>query len=327
VGGLNANGNIVLARPTATLQPPTTNPYASVDAGVSVQASQIICPDPASGTVTYPQGTVLDPITHCPPSPTAATVTALVPASGDAFIGPNANPAQSCVPASGLVCGYHNVNATISSNVTVYPGTYLFVDSSLTIQSGTVQCMAYSDINVGPCDPSLGAAYYPLGHAGVAFVLTGSSPGNLVICGSAIWGPCPGGTGASVTLSSQASNGFSPALDGVLFYRSSTSPSPDGSADAPVVYIDDSGNTLLEGGMYFPNAYVSFTANTGSTFIANTGGFPISCAIVVAGILTLGYPSGASAQPGATTQFSEGGCVAAAFNTPIPLVQTVQLVQ
>jgi hypothetical protein len=92
-----------------------------------------------------------------------------------------------------------------------------------------------------------------------------------------------------------------------------------------VVYIDDSGNTLLEGGMYFPNAYVSFTANTGSIFTANTGEFPLSCAIVVAGVLTLGYPSSASGQPAATTQFSEGGC--GAFSTPMPLVQIVQLVQ
>jgi hypothetical protein len=327
VGGSNSDGNF-LARPTATLQPPTTNPYAVVDGEIIVQAGQIICPDPASGTITYPPGTVLNPSTNCPPSPTAATVTALVPSGGDAAIGQNPNPAQSCPPKSGFpaigsVCGYHNVQVTISSDVTIYPGTYLFVDSSLTIQSGTVQCMAYSNANVGPCDPNVALAegvpsYSVLGMTGVAFVFTGDSPGNLVVCGSAAFGRCPGGTGASVTLSAQATNGFSPALNGVLFYRSSTSPSPDGSANAPVVYIDDSGNTLLEGGMYFPNAYVSFTANTGSIF-------PVSCAIVVAGVLTLGYPSSASSLPVATTQFSEGGC--GLFGTPTPFVQTVQLVR
>jgi Flp pilus assembly protein TadG len=322
-GGYNESGNILLARPIATFQPPTSNPYEVVDAGVSILDSQIICPQglinpdpPASSS-------------YCPPAgaDTPVTLTSLVPSGGDAFVAGATNPHPTCQPtASAPYCGYNNMNLTISSDVTLAPGIYIFVNSSLTIQSGTVQCEAWSGNSQTLCDPNAGPSDFKPGLQGVTLVFAGSSPGKLIICGStAIPNYCPGGQGATVLLSAPAavSAPFS-ALSGVLFYRASSGAPPDGSADAPAVYIDDSGNSVLEGGMYFPGAYTSFTANTHVD--PSTARSPVTCAVIVAGYLNLGLPGGGTS--GSTSHFLGNGCSGLdSFNTPMPVVQAVQVVQ
>jgi hypothetical protein len=221
------------------------------------------------------------------------------------------------------------MNITIGSGATLTPGSYFFVKSSLTIQGGTVKCIISAG-QPSPCDNADGSPGNPgagPGTKGVTLLFTGSPAGSLTICGKAVTASCPRGTGATVLLSAPASNSVSPSLDGILFYRAGpTLPiPPSDSSSVPAVSIADSiGNTLLNGGMYFPNAYVWYAANIGTD---------PDCSILLAGYLNLGYlnaadvpPRPSNAQyPGlATTQF---GASCAAYATPTPNVQAVQVVQ
>ena len=309
---LTGGGQYSLLRPYASYQPPTTNPFAAIDT-LSLPASSagITCIVPAGQSA------------GCRPSATAVSIQAgssLVPSTGDNGV--------TCTPTTGP-CAYYNMNITIGSGATLTPGTYFFVKSSLTIQGGTVKCII-SARQLSPCDNADGSPSNPgasPGTAGVTLVFTGSPAGGLTICGKAVTASCPLGTGATVLLSAPAANSVSPSLDGILFYRAGpTLPNPPSdSSSAPAVSIADSiGNTLLNGGMYFPNAYTWYAANIGTD---------PDCSILLAGYLNLGYlnagdvpsrPPNAQYPGPATTQF---GAACAAYATPLPSVQAVQVVQ
>jgi hypothetical protein len=195
---------------------------------------------------------------------------------------------------------------TISAGANLTPGTYFFVNSSLVIQGGTVQCLAINPQTKQKfaCDGADGGVNDPNtpGSQGVTLVLSGS-PASLTI-----------GTGATVLLSAPACASFpsptassascSSPLNGILFYRASTAVTD--SSTAPSINIADGGADFFNGGMYFPNAYVTYSGNI------NTNN-PPTCAILAGGYLNLG-----------SSQF---GSTCGAYNTPTPMVQTAQLLQ
>jgi hypothetical protein len=292
---LTGNPNPTVAPPTrpyASLQPATTNPFLPIDAmaasatPVPLSPSQITCIPPPGQTGTT-----------CQTNSTAVTLPAgsvLVPATGD--------NGATCTPTPTAPCAYYNMTLTISSGAILVPGTYFFVNSSLIIQGGTVQCQTpnLQTLTQYPCDSADGAGPFAPGTYGVTIVLSGN-PANLTI-----------GSGATVLLSAPACATFpagsvatcSSPLNGVLFYRASTAVT-DSSA-LPAVSIADGGSDLLNGGMYFPNAYVNYSANT------NTNNSPY-CSILVGGYLTLG-----------SSQFVSS---CGFYGTPMPSVQAVQVVQ
>ena len=345
-GGTDSTGQNLLLRPNASYQPPTTwLPYAAIDPAVAAllpsPSMQIICP---TGLAYVPNNTPLDPVTHCPTTSGArAIVTStanLVPSVGD----PGNPNGATCTPTAGRYCGYYNMTLVICGNLGVSPcpagsgatvtlpptatlltaayggsggnSTFLFVNASLTVQSGaTVQCMvnwqvAYFNGNL-PCAPGpQNADGYstPPGAYGVTIVFAGSQVGTLTIS-----------SGASANLAAPAVNSFSATLNGMLFYRAGQSSGE--SYAAPGVNISDtSSNVLLNGGMYFPVSYVFYTANTNPT-----PQYTPTCSFLVAGNATLGFfnPNDSQANP---SQFSPASC-ALNYGTPMPNVQAAQLVE
>jgi len=301
-GGIDTSGQSYLYRPNASYQPPTsiniTPSFTAIDAiapSLPTDGSSMKCPDPSKGGISYNNTNPgLDSTTFCPSTPQDVTIpdgTTLVPTKGDGI---------SCtqIPAdTGTPCGYYNMNITIKSGskVMVSPtvggshvtygdptsSTYLFVNSSLTLASGsTLRCVSTGTLQGStaivnwPCAaaPPVTGEQNPTGGAGVTIVLTGSSVGTLTIA-----------SGASVNLAAADTNTRYPALSGVLFYRNG--PINGDSPGNPGVNIadDPTGLVLLNGVMYFPTSSVNYTANTNFSY-------PPVCATIVAGTLTLGGP-------------------------------------
>lgn len=340
LGGSDASGNW-LGRPYSSYQPPTLNPYAppstnpSLSSTVSsvLSAATIICPQ--SG-ISYPANTQFYPpngnYANCPTTvntPATVSTSYLVPTVGDAYVGGRSNVSPTCLPTGAQVCGYYNMNVTIASQtLTLSPPmqhsptsaedtTYLFVNASLDVQStATLQCMVNWVLLSGqPVTQFCGhPTHSPDGTVGVTFVFIGSAVGNLTI-----------ESGANVNLAAPATNDFSSALSGILFYRAGSAPAE--SALSPGVSIADYDNANvnlgvnLSGGMYFPESYVSYTGNTNASTDPTTGltATP-TCSIIVAGYLNLGS-SAAEANP---TQFSPQ-CVS--YNLAVPMVQAAQVVE
>jgi Flp pilus assembly protein TadG len=306
--GNDAEGTNVLYRPNSSYQPPTTNPYTTIDAQIApnlpISTAQITCiPVPGTSGNT------------CLATRTAVQVTsgALVPSTGDGD-----RPSPTCVPG-GTVCAYYNMDITIPAggSVTMPPGTYFFINSSLDIE-GALQCMTNNAQNQSAtCDPNdtsdFAGGAGPVGTFGVTIVLTGSAAAGV---GSLTIGP-----GATVILSAPACATYPAAspgscaspLNGILFYRDPQGLS--GTTVSPVVRIADSaGNSVFNGGLYFPNAYVAFAANNSPSLVP-------ACTILVAGFLTLG-PAVNQANP---SQFGIGSC--SAYNTAMPNVQQAEVVE
>jgi hypothetical protein len=366
-GGIDTSGQSFMYRPNSSYQLPTTIDSLSTGSGsggslsgnlsypsidglgfpsnsiVATGSSGIICP---TGLTYIPPGT--DPVSHCPTAPGGATVTLssglLVPTVGDATLQSAPNPNAACPltaaqQANGEYCGYYNMKVVVPNLVTVTlspPGgtntvadaTYLFVNSSLTVQSGgTLQCMAgvstTSYQGALPCAPGpqnlLGLSATPAGSIGVAIVLTGNAVGTLTFCGVATTTGCPGGgSGSNVYLSASTNNSFSTLLNGIVIYRRGQSPG-ENAASPGVSIADPNGTVLLNGGMYFPNSVVVYEANTNPT-----ASYAPTCSILVAASLTLGVmdPADNQANP---TQFADSGC--SNYGTPVPNVEAAQVIQ
>jgi hypothetical protein len=240
-------GGATLVRPWASYQPPTTNPYATIDA---LQLSSNLTVQP-----------VCD-LGNCPGGVSSGTFTI-----SSAFM-----PTYSLVPAQANTkyngttytwatgqpyWAYQNLNLTIAAGATVslVPGTYIFYNSSLTMSGGTIKCVTTTGATCAA-------------GTGVTIVLTGkpsSSIGNLSIASA-----------ASVTLGAPKTSTFNTALNGVLFYRDGTG--PYGNIGAPVVNIYGSTKLLTNGAMYFPNAYVWY---------GNGSAGSLTCTILVGGYISL----------------------------------------
>jgi Flp pilus assembly protein TadG len=359
-GGIDRTGQSWMYRPNSSYQYPTAiaglstggaNPvgagglagslsYPAIDGLSLPTVSSIICPIglPYDPPLTSSQ---LDSTTHCPTTATPATVNLatgfLVPLVGDSMVGLDANSSPTCTPVAGQYCGYYNMNVVVQSRTTMTlappllgDSTYLFINSSLTVQGGgTLLCAA--EITPGdwpdalPCAPGpqnqLGLSVSPLGLRGVMIVLGGSSVGTLAFCGTSMTTTpaCPpSGSGSTVNLAAPTNNSFSALLDGILFYRQGQASGE--SASSPGVAIADPGGTiLLNGGMYFPSSIVFYEANTNPNPI-----YTPACSILVAFSLTLGAVNVSDNQAN-PTQFNDGGC--ASFGTPVPNVQQARVIE
>ena len=160
---------------------------------------------------------------------------------------------------------YENMclNIPAGATVTMVPGTYIFYNASLSVTGGTIQCVA-SLARVPPC------ARGPQGTQGVTIIFMGNpstNVGNLTISSSAavnLSAPVSQASfnGTTTLANSSAFGSAYQALNGVLFYRrGQANPATIESAGAPGVNIAGAASTLLNGGMYFPNSYVSYGAN------------------------------------------------------------------
>jgi hypothetical protein len=214
---------------------------------------------------------------------------------------------------------------------------YLFVNSSLTVQSGaTLQCQLYV-LSKGSipavCEGGgILAQTYPnytnyAGQYGVTIVLTGSSVGTLTICGSATTATCQGGTGATVEINAPSVSTFAPSnvapglLNGILFYRRGSAPG-EGATQPGVSIADTTSSVLLGGGMYFPSSYVYYTGNT----MPDTQSVYVpQCSVIVAGYLNLGFFSSGDSQPN-PTQFESNQCPNT-YGTPPLNVWAAQVVE
>jgi Flp pilus assembly protein TadG len=367
-GGIDTTGESFMYRPNSSYQLPTTVEnlstggasgaghllgnlsYPSIDIltlpstlVASSGSPGIRCP---TGLTYSPPGT--DPVSHCPTAPGGATVTLstslLVPTLGDATLQSAPNPNPTCPltaaqRANGEYCAYYNMNVIVPNGATVTlsppdgtntvaDATYLFVNSSLTVQSGgTLQCIAgvstTSYPGALPCAPGpqnlSGLSATPAGSIGATIVLTGNAVGILTFCGVATTTVCPGGgSGSNVYLSAPTNSGFSTLLNGIVLYRRGQS-SGENATSPGVNIADPSGTVLLNGGMYFPRSVVIYEANTNPT-----SSYTPSCSILVAASLTLGVrdPADNQANP---TQFADNGC--ASYGTPVPNVEAAQVIQ
>ena len=167
------------------------------------------------------------------------------------------------------------VVTTGDPQVLVLPGTYFFKNASLVINGGQFLCASTCSVT----------------RNGMTFVFTGDagSVGTVTI-----------GSAATVTLAARrtvdaTADGF-PSFAGLLFYGTGLSPVS--------LSLQNVGVAPMVGGVYFPNAALSFTGNQSS---------PSACIVLVASAVTL-YSN---------SQLATTGC----GSTTRPSVQSARLTQ
>lgn len=295
--GCNNPGNTLL-RPAASYQPPTLNSFTAVDSLSLPTSFQSVC-IPS----TLPAAYTLVPATPTGVFPTAA-------AGSPCTTGGSTSTTHTYSWTTGQPYYAYEGNLSIpaGTTLTLVPGTYFFVNASLTLNGGTIRCMISTSVGSTACHP---------GSQGVTIIMLGnpssSSVGNLTI-----------GSAAAVSLSALASQSSTftnssglgsayAALDGLLFYRRGQGTGEN--VGAPGVNIKGKATspyTVLNGGMYFPNSYVSYGANgCASESSSCTPG----CSILVAGYLSLANTA---------SQFSDLNCKSV-YNTSPPQIQAVRM--
>jgi Flp pilus assembly protein TadG len=268
-------------RQFAAYQPPVINPYAAVDQLVAAGTL-------ASSTASYkcisqnPTGADLQ-------APTAY----LVPGTGragDANFPPQAGPPYYAYCHSSGAPQTISLPFTPGTTMTMVPGTYYFINTTLTLDNGGFLCA----LATGAACPQPDGT-----QTGMAFLLLGSAPGNLTIGSGASFS---NGPSAPQNFGAQVSDTGQSGLNGVLFYRS--------GATAGTVSITGGANANLNGAMYFPNAIVSYG-------MAST---PL-CNILVGGTVNLTIPVAGG------TGFQPGTCFAFAMPnaTNLPQIQSANL--
>jgi Flp pilus assembly protein TadG len=298
VGSCNGAGcsSATTLRPSASYQPPSTNPYTAIDAVASAALQQNNLQQNYES-----QAAVSDLTCQYGQSLTVTGNYTMVPAPANGtYNAQNAGYTQSYTWTTGQqFLAYENmcVNIQPGATVTFMPGTYIFYNASLTMNGGTIQCLSNMSSSPGGCGPGTGT--------GVSIILIGSSSGNV---GTLTIGP-----GASVTLgalpsqtganSSGLGAGYT-AFNGILFYRAGMAAGENVSA--PGVNINGGASTTLNGGMYFPQSYVSYGAN------GNAGP---TCSILVGANISL------------TNTASQFGTTCSDYGTAVPQVQAVRLVE
>ncbi len=266
VGNCTGCASATLIRPNAAYQPATSNPYAAIDTAMAAGL--------ATSTSSY----------CCIGSCVAAPTNRLIP--GEGISGDSTYPLKTGAPFYAY-CS----TVTISSGTwTLAPGTYHFVDASLIISGGTVQCKQNGVSTGGNCVN---------GTHGETFIFTGNGTAPTLEIDSA----------ATVTLAAQKtinsaySSTYGTALNGVLFYmdkRLSGTVNISGKTTTTA--------TVLSGGMYFPNATVSYGANGGAS--------STSCAILVGNNISL---------TNVASKFRQSGC--STLSTPRPKIQAAKVVE
>ncbi|MBW8268673.1 hypothetical protein [Caldovatus aquaticus] len=171
------------------------------------------------------------------------------------------NPATCMAsPASGQILPYEDnggraycTDLALSGTATLEmrPGTYYFHEASLRIQSGVVRCVGCGE------------------GRGVTIVFTGN---NL----SRIGGPVINAT-ADVQLQAPRVPRSDPDYRGVLFFRDPRA--HNNNSGNPAVVMNGGAKQVLEGGMYFPNAYVRYNGGDQVS--------PSQCTVLIGGTIDL----------------------------------------
>lgn len=204
VGGISGCGGTDLP-----FRPATTNPFQAVN------------------SVTMPP--VAASASTCQNWPATITAANTFESSGKMFCTGSFGSGKTKTSFTG------DVKITGNSVVNLVPGTYVFYDAGISIQSGTLECTT--------CTP---------GGAGVTIILTGSSPttiGSITINGN-----------ATVTLNAPYTNAYNAAFDGILVYI-------DQTANPSNVSISMKGGATvtMNGGIYAPSVPVSYTGNSANS--------------------------------------------------------------
>ena len=187
------------------------------------------------------------PLTYQPPTPYPANLTAiealtLPTTSGTQCNNSNAAPAaySSTTPPT-INCNGFKMTGNPTVNLT--PGTYIFYNSSISLNNGTLECTTCTGV----------------GASGVTIIMTGnpaSSTGTIDIKGN-----------VTVKLTAPATNSYNSAFNGVLFYTN------DNATVGNTVKLTGTSSSTYAGAMYFPSSAV--------TFIGNTSGSVPTCSEIV----------------------------------------------
>jgi Flp pilus assembly protein TadG len=151
------------------------------------------------------------------------------------------------------------------------PGTYIFYNSSLNVNGGNIQCQN--------CTP-------PPGPGGISIVFVGTGTLNLL---NAI---------VTTNMAAASNNPTYPTLSGVLFYGNGLA--------SPSILLASSPSSSIDGGVYFPNATLTYTS-------VNTS----SCLSLVAGSLVLF----------GIFKLSVDDCDSKHYNTPVAYMLGGRIVQ
>lgn len=295
-----SNGGNTLLRRAASYQPPTINPYTAIDALSMPTTFQSVCiPSPIPAAYT------LVPATPNGAYPTGAAGSACTTGGST-----STTHTYSWTTGQSYFAYTSNLTIPAGTTLTLVPGTYFFVNASLTLNHGTIQCKVSLSVGAKACNP---------GSQGVTIVLLGSpsstSVGNLTIGSSAAVSLSALYSQASTFTNSSGLGSAYAALDGILFYRRGVATGEN--VGAPGVNITGKATspyTVLNGGMYFPNSYVSYGANGCAS---NGSSCATGCSIIVAGYLSLANTA---------SQFSNLNC-SAVYNTSAPQVQAVRMAE
>jgi hypothetical protein len=149
-----------------------------------------------------------------------------------------------CNNSSSTPAAYNSTNPpTINCNgfsmtgqaqVHLTPGTYIFYNSSISLNNGLLDCTTCTGV----------------GTSGVTIILTGSSSANI--------GTIDIKGNVTVHLTAPATSDYNSAFNGVLFYTDSNAP-----AGNRANLTGDSSSTYA-GAMYFPSSDVTFIGNSGA---------------------------------------------------------------
>jgi hypothetical protein len=133
--------------------------------------------------------------------------------------------------------------------VDLLPGTYVFYNSALSLNNGTLECTTCTGV----------------GASGVTIIMTGSNAANV--------GTIDIKGNVTVHLVAPATSSFNAAFNGVLFYTDQIA--PVGNA----VSLTGTDTSTFGGAMYFPSSSVTFVGNSGA-------GLP-TCSEIVGWSLTM----------------------------------------
>jgi Putative Flp pilus-assembly TadE/G-like len=234
-GGLSFGGSSSIAATGCTMASNKTGSQSISGASTShVPATQSLV---SAGGCSGCTGLTTVPLTYQPPTPDPANLTAiealtLPTTSGTQCNNSNTAPvAYSSTTPPSINC--NGLKMTGGPTVNLTPGTYIFYNSSISLNNGTLECTTCNGV----------------GSSGVTIIMTGnpaSSTGSIDIKGN-----------VHVSLVAPATNSFNSAFNGVLFYTNQNA-----TVGNTVNLTGDSASTY-GGAMYFPNSAVTFIGNSG----------------------------------------------------------------
>jgi len=269
-GGLSFGGSSSISAANCTLASNKTGSQSISGASSShIPASQSLV---AAGGCSGCTGLTTVPLTYQPPTPDPVALTTIegltLPYPNDAQgtkcntgSNPSNNPVAYNPASSHPLINCNGLSLTGNFLLYLQPGTYIFYNSSISLNSGTIECSTSTTAYV-PCTGS--------GNSGVTIVMTGSpgsSVGTINIRGN-----------VTVHLTAPATNTYNSAFNNVLFFTSAS------ATTGNQVNLTGDSTSTYGGAMYFPSSAV--------TFIGNSSGSVPTCSELVGYSLTFTGNSG-----------------------------------